>query len=100
MKIQRVPDAENFGSSDPRKYERYGRVPDQSSTDEAQMWPGPLSVKLTPIESNTDSVADRARAVAQIIKRQQNGYYHSTEVLREIAARMLDSGDLVPSGEA
>ncbi len=99
MKIQRVPDPDNFRSRNTRRFEWLEQSVDRSQSDQVEIWPGPLSIQLTPVEVDDESATDRARAVARIIKRQGNGHYHSTAVLREIAARMLDSGDLVDDGQ-
>ena len=52
-----------------------------------------------PVDSvelmEADIAAEKARSVAEHIRqRQESGFYHRTEVLRAVAMRLMDSGDL------
>ena len=50
--------------------------------------PAPQAIAVNDIEEKTRRVAELIR------ERRENGYYHRTDVLREVVSRLLESKDL------
>ncbi len=76
-----------YGGERRQKADRSTNEP-PSATPVSPGMPAPLAIAVNDVEEKTRSVAELIR------ERRENGYYHRTDVLREVVSRLLESKDL------